>query len=115
MRTEFAPSYPVSIFIAGDYFAAVGICQRYCDTQGFCVTVTQTTYVYTDGREAGVIIGLINYPRFPLPPDEIEKTAGVLAALLREGLGQETYSIQMPTETRWFSLRAADNEKEHGT
>jgi hypothetical protein len=41
------------------------ICQSYCDSKGLCVSVTKTTYIYTQGNEPGVIVGLINYPRFP--------------------------------------------------
>lgn len=58
-------SYPVSIFMAGDYNAAREICRAYCDEVGYCVTVTPTSYVYTGGEESGFIVGLINYPRFP--------------------------------------------------
>lgn len=107
MRQSTAPSYPVSIFIAGDYDKAREVCRAYCDETGFCVTVTATRYVYTDGEEAGVIVGLINYPRFPLPPDEMQDRAVTIADRLRLALGQESYSIQYPHRTVWHSWRAA--------
>lgn len=100
------PSYPVSIFIAGDAWEAETICLGYCDDVGFCVTVTETAYCYTDGEEAGVIVGLINYPRFPSAPDAIWRHAETLAARLCEGLGQQSYTIQAPDKTVWFSHRA---------
>jgi hypothetical protein len=108
MRTEFAPSYPVSIFVAGDYYFARRICQEFCDAVGLCVTVTESAYVYSGGEELGVIVGLINYPRFPKEPTQIEAAAIELGMRLREKLGQESFSVQTPTTTTWFSWRAAD-------
>lgn len=98
-------SYPVSIFMAGDATEAKRICRQYCDEVGFCVTVTETEYVYTGGQEAGFIVGLINYPRFPLSPFEIAAKAVALANLLRIDLEQESYSIQYPNTTVFHSWR----------
>ena len=103
-----APSYPVSIFIAGDTWQAETSCLNYCDAVGFCVTVTETTYVYTGGEEVGVIVGLINYPRFPKAPAEIWAHAETLAAKLCIDLKQESYTIQAPDKTVWFSHREED-------
>lgn len=108
MRTECAPSWPVSIFIAGDCTKAHEICRAFCDEEGLCVTVTPTAYVYTGGEEAGVIVGLINYPRFPSEPNDILATAKLLALELMAKLEQESVSVQTPDETHWFSTRAAD-------
>ena len=107
-RTE-VPSYPVSIFIAGSVFEAETICLAYCDEVGLCVTVTETHYCYTGGEEAGVIVGLINYPRFPSDPAAIWTRAEELAARLCAGLKQQSYTIQAPDRTVWFSHREEDN------
>lgn len=109
MRIETAPSWPVSIFIAGEQIDAERICSDFCDEVGLCVTVTATEYIYTGGWESGVTVGFINYPRFPKEAGEIEQRALELAQRLREGLGQESFSIQTPDETTWYSWRAADN------
>jgi hypothetical protein len=108
MRVEQALSYPVSIFMAGNSLEAENICRDYCDEVGLCVTVTHTVYAYTGGRESGFVVGLINYPRFPTDPHDIIDKASALADRLREGLGQESYSIQTPDRTIWRSWRAAD-------
>jgi hypothetical protein len=105
-RTE-AASYPVSIFIAGDLADAERICRGYCNEIGLCVTVTPTNYIYTGGSQAGVIVGLINYPRFPEEPREIWNKAEELGKRLREGLFQESFTIQAPDKTVWFSWRPA--------
>jgi hypothetical protein len=108
MRTKSAPSFPVNIFIAGDYEAALGVCGTYCDDVGLCVTVTRTAYVYTNGSEDGLIVGLINYPRFPDEPARIEAKAVELGRILKVALEQESFTVQTPTTTTWFSWRAAD-------
>jgi hypothetical protein len=108
MRTEFAPSYPVSIFIAGGLRAAKETCREHCDEVGLCVTVRSTAYIYTGGEEPGVVVGLINYPRFPAEPAQIEAKAIELGVKLRKALGQESFAVQTPTTTTWFSWRAED-------
>lgn len=103
-RTE-APSYPVSIFVGGSAWEAETICRAYGDEVGLCVTVSETKYIYTGGETAGVIVGLINYPRFPSTPDAIWAHAETLALRLIEGLKQESASIQAPDKTVWISFR----------
>lgn len=101
-------SYPVSIFVGGDADMARQICRQFCDEEGLCVTVTPTTYVYTNGEETGVIVGLINYPRFPAEPRQIAQTAKMLALELMHKLEQQSVTIQTPDKTHWFSIRPAD-------
>lgn len=78
---------------------AEAIVRAYCDAVGLCATVTPTTFVYTEGREPGVIVGLINYPRFPATPGAVRSRALKLAELLRVGLGQWRVSVVFPDET----------------
>ncbi|QIG69156.1 hypothetical protein EVB78_122 [Rhizobium phage RHph_N1_15] len=106
-----APSWPVTIHIAGDLQTAKQVCRQFCDRVGLCVTVTETDYIFTGGSEAGVRVGLINYPRFPKKRDEIEEQAFFLASMLRERLGQESFTIEAPDRTTWFSWRAQDVRK----
>lgn len=108
MKRATAASYPVSIFVAGDPASALKICRTFCDEEGLCVTVTPTTYAYTGGQETGVIVGLINYPRFPACAADIDATAKLLAIELMHKLEQQSVSVQTPTETHWFSIRNAD-------
>jgi ferredoxin len=107
MQPKSCPSIPISIFMAGDIDAARQICREYCDEVGFCVTVTPTHYVYRDGEEAGFIVGLINYPRFPSHQAALAAHALAIADRLRVHLGQESYSIQYPDLTVWHSWRNA--------
>lgn len=105
MKTVLTDSHPVQIFIAGDYEAALASCQVHCDEVGLCVTVTPTTYVYTGGQEPGVIVGFINYGRFPLGRAAIFERARELALKLIADLGQESASVQGPDDTLWISFR----------
>ncbi|RYE61453.1 MAG: hypothetical protein EOO82_01845 [Oxalobacteraceae bacterium] len=102
-------SYPVSIFIAGRACDVEDMCMTYCDEVGLCVTATPTTFIYTGGEEAGYIVGLINYPRFPNDPATIWAHAETLAARLCAEAEQQSYTIQAPDKTVWFSHRPEDN------
>jgi hypothetical protein len=102
-------SITFNIYIAGDYSKAVESTKQYCDQKGMCVTVTPTKYVYTGGEEDGVIVGIINYPRFPKYFHELFATAEEIAEKLCIDLGQQSYSIDTPKETHWYSNRPEDN------
>lgn len=109
LRIKEAKSFPVSIFIAGCVKKASVICRKYCDDVGLCVTVTPTNYIYTNGEEEGIIIGLINYPRFPSQSRDIVSKAGSLAQKLLDELEQQSCTIQTPDLTIWISNRPEDN------
>jgi len=98
-------TYTAQIYIAGDAAHAALVCQRYCLDVGLCVTVEPLDFIYTGGREAGVRVGLINYPRFPASPADIFDRAFDLAKLLRTELGQHSFSIVAPDKTVWDSTR----------
>lgn len=111
-RDEACPAYEVRIFIAGDPKVARMICRDFCDDEakqfgsGLCVTVTPTTYVYTGGEEDGIVVGLINYPRFPAEKlGDIFARGKALAEKLCHLLGQQSYTIQTPDAAFWTSYR----------
>lgn len=79
------------------------ICQDYCDSHGFCVTVTPTKYIYKDGWEQGAIVGVINYPRFPSTKDELKKNCFELATELMLRLKQYRVTIDFKDETVMLS------------
>lgn len=98
-------TYSVDIHIAGDRSTAVAACREFC-MEGLCVSVSDADYVFTGGMESGVRIGLINYPRFPKPGDEILDTAKRLAHFLIERLHQQSCTVVAPDQTIWLSRRA---------
>lgn len=97
-------TYVATIFIAGDYATAKQVCREFCYAVGLCVTVEPTAYIYTGGEEAGVRVGLINYPRFQAEPAAIRDRAFDLANHLREALCQRSWSVVTSEETYWDTL-----------
>jgi len=93
------------IFIAGDLEQAKQICRQFCYNRGLCVTVEPVAYIYTGGEEAGIRVGLINYPRFPMEQETLQSMARDLANQLMCDLYQNSYSIVGPNETEWVSRR----------
>jgi hypothetical protein len=107
MRTETCPSYTYRIWIGGDYDKAVDACRAFT-MMGLCVALQKVDYVYTMGMEAGICVTLMNYPRLPFSQEKIERIATELGHDLCEKLHQGSFSIEGPTETVWYSRRAAD-------
>jgi hypothetical protein len=81
---------------------AIQIIENYVDSVGLCVSVTPTRFVYTNGGEPGLIVGLINYPRFPSTSEHISQHAIALAEALRKGCKQLGVSIVLPDHTVWL-------------
>ena len=79
------------------------IIQAWVDKLGMCVTVTPTKYVYTKGNEPGIIVGFINYPRFPSTPEQIQYNALDLAQILLKECKQMQVSIVFPEKTMMLS------------
>ena len=108
VMTNIVPTYTATLYVGllerdtrllHTQAEALAVCQEYVDDVGLCVTFTPTTFVYTNGSEPGVIVGLINYPRFPVEPEDIREKALVLAESLRAALGQWRLSVVFPDET----------------
>jgi hypothetical protein len=85
--------------VAARAWDAGQIVRRYCDDVGLCATMEGTTFYYKDGVEPGVVVGLINYPRFPKTREEIRGFALELAARLRVDLKQNRVSVMFPDDT----------------
>ena len=99
------PAHSVSIYLAGDLAMVKHYCLEFC-RRGLCVTVTPVDFIYAGGAEAGVRIGLVNYPRFPALPHVIDETAEDLARFLIERMHQDTALIDAPDRTIWLTRRA---------
>jgi hypothetical protein len=99
------PTYTAQIYVAGDLETARSVCRDHCLSVGLCVTVEALEFIYTGGAEAGVRVGLINYPRFPSTPEAIFSRAWQLGELLMEAMAQHSFSVVATDQTRWFSRR----------
>lgn len=85
------------------------ICDKHINESKNCVTITPTEFRYVAGNEPGVIVGLINYPRFPRTRKEIRKRAFALAEILMTELGQFRVTVTTPYKSYMF-----ENEKKNG-
>ena len=99
------PAYNINIYIAGDVQRIKNLCSRYCMNVGFCVTVTQTDFVYTGGVESGAIVGVVSYPRFPDSSANLRKKAIDLANLLIVKTYQWSALVVTSEESIWITVR----------
>lgn len=81
------------------------VVRDYVNLVGLCVSLTETTYYYTQapatphGYDDGLMVGLINYPRFPSTPEQIREHARTLGGLLKAALGQNRVTVVCPDVT----------------
>lgn len=73
--------------------------QNYVDEVGLCVTISPTEFIYTKGSEPGIVVGLINYPRFPAEPVVIYEKALTIAKGLMQLFHQWKVSVVFPDKT----------------
>ena len=107
MIVKAASTWTHRIWMAGNYANAEEICRTFCE-RGMCVSIQSINYIYTGGEESGFCVTLINYARFPKDPLSLKDLAFELAMLLMEGLHQQSFSIEGPEETLFFSKRPED-------
>lgn len=99
-------TYTAKIYIAGPIEVAKQVLRKWAFDHGACFTIDPTTYIYTGGEEAGYVVGLINYPRFPKNPNLLFQEAMTIAQLLLEETHQHSFTVVADDRTEWFSRRA---------
>lgn len=105
MKQIVSHTYTAQIFLAGPIEVAKQIIREDCMREGLCVTIEPTCYIYTGGEEAGYVVTLRNYPRFPSSEFHIDARAMDLAQRLLDGTFQHSVMVQLPHETRWLTKR----------
>jgi hypothetical protein len=108
MIRKSAPTYQVTLHLAGDYQTAKSSLRRQTFEEGLCVTLEEEEFVYTAGAEVGVKVGLVQYPRFVKPVEEIRQRAEKVLLLLMDDLCQNSGLMVTPEETVWFTRRPED-------
>ena len=101
-----APTYQIKLYAAGPIDVAKQILRGECLREGLCVTIEPTDFIYTGGEEAGYVVGLLNYPRFPGTPQQLWERAHHIAELLVGGTHQHSVLLVAPDTTQWLSRRA---------
>lgn len=105
LKIKDGPTSVVTLYVAGPLESIKNECARFCFEVGLCVNVQETEFIYTGGRETGVAILLLNYPRFPCDPPAMMGLAEELAKRLIESVAQHSALIVGPSITRWMTRR----------
>lgn len=95
----------IKIYASGPIEEAKQIIRKDVLERGLCVTIEPTTFIYTGWEEAGYVVGLINYPRFPSYYGDVWDRALELARKLLNGTYQHSILLMSPDETIWITDR----------
>jgi hypothetical protein len=112
MDITIEPTYNATIYVGlkrrydgrvTSFEDAEKLIQEWVDNISYCVSVTRTKYIYKNGNEPGLIVGLINYPRFPQTSSQIRSYALDLAELMMKSFEQFRVTIVTNDETCMLS------------
>lgn len=105
MKPHSLPTYTIRLYLSGPIEVAKQVIREHALAHPICVTVEPTTFIYTGGEEQGYVVGLLNYPRFPTAPNELNVRAQQLAELLLDRTFQHSALIVTPENTTWITKR----------
>lgn len=105
MQSKSVPTFWIKLYLSGPIEIAKQTIRAECLREGLCVTIEPTTFIYTGGEEAGYVVGLINYPRFPLEPEVLVARARDLMEKLLDSTCQLSALMMTPTTTEWITKR----------
>lgn len=107
-RRRVCPSWTVTLYIGGEVDEVVRLLARQASEKGACWSVEPTEFVYSGGREKGVIVRQIAYARFPSDPDDAMHEMEALGEMLARVTGQGSFSVVGPSESVFMSRRKGD-------
>ncbi len=96
-------TYWVKIYQSGSIESASQVIRRECLSGGLCVTIEPTKFIFLGGEEAGFVVCLINYPRFPETQEKILERAKDLAIKILDETYQISTLLMTPEETIWIT------------
>lgn len=104
-------SLAYNIYIAGSYEEAQRTLRKYCSENGACFSISKNKYIYSGGEEDGIVVHVMNYPRFPKSQSELYKLTEQLAIKLMYDLNQGSYTIEpcVNTHRNYFYSRRKDD------
>jgi len=91
--------------MSGPIEVAKQVIRQECMRAGWCVTVDPTTFIYTGGEEAGFVVGIINYPRFPAENAVTEARAMDLMKALLAATHQWSALLVTPETSTYITTR----------
>ena len=105
MTTITHPTFVVRSYLSGPIEVAKQVLREFCREVPSCATIEPTTFIYPGGEEVGYVVGMLQYPKFPLPEAEIRDRAVDLANLLIERTFQDSALVVTSSETLWMTRR----------
>jgi hypothetical protein len=105
MKSHIEITHTIRLYLSGPIEVAKQVIREHVLAHPQCVTIEPTTFIYTGGEEAGYVVGLLNYPRFPDTAENLDAYAQDLANLLLDRTFQHSVLIVTPTETTWITNR----------
>lgn len=104
IKTDNCSTFWAKIYIAGPKHKAEDVCRQWAE-RGACVNVYETNYIYKYGEQTGVVVEIINYPRFPKTPSEITLLALELGFKLLDAMNQGSFTLQTTENTKYYDRR----------
>ena len=100
--------WAVTLYIGGSVEIAKDALAQEAALRGACWSVEPTEFIYSGGREQGVIVRQIAYARFPQSAEAAERDMLRVGHLLMERLGQGSFSVVGPLTSTFVSRRKGD-------
>ena len=110
VRVRECPSWTVTLYISGCIAEIRALLAREAAERGACWSVEPTEFIYSGGREQGVVVRRIAYARFPSSADEALRDMVVLGQRIMEATGQGSFSVIGPEKSVFVSRRLGDAE-----
>ena len=104
IKTQSCPTHWARIYIAGPKHMAEDVCRKYTE-RGACINLYETNYIYKYGEQTGVVVELINYPRFPKTIDQLTEQATALGFDLLQAMSQGSFTVQTDRDTTYYDRR----------
>jgi len=101
-------AWMVTLYIGGALEEVRAILAREAAERGACWSIEPTEFIYSGGREQGVVVRQIAYARFPSTAEEAMHDMLVLGRRVMEATGQGSFSVIGPESSVFVSRRAGD-------
>jgi hypothetical protein len=98
-------AWTVTLYIGGAAEIAKDELTRLAALEGACWSVEPTEFIYSGGREQGVIVRRIAYARFPVSVRQAQDEMLLIGYALMERLGQGSFSIVGSDESVFVTRR----------
>lgn len=105
MITKSEPTRTIRLYLSGPIEVAKQVIREHCYSNGLCVTIEPTLFIYTGGEESGYVVGLLNYPRFPANAENLDRKAEALALKLLDATFQHSVLMVKPECSVWYTKR----------